>query len=72
MTTDAAPKQKGGEPVTKVVRVTLTAERWRELRVRAAEQDMSMTRLLGLMLERDAVRQPRHKTIMRPVGETEF
>jgi hypothetical protein len=50
----AAPEQKGLEPVTKMVRVTLTAEQWRRLRIKAAEQDESMTRLLGAILAREA------------------
>ncbi len=50
----AAPKQKGSEPVTKMVRVTLTAEQWRRLRVKAAQRDESMTRLLGAILAREA------------------
>jgi hypothetical protein len=50
----AAPKQKGSEPVTKMVRVTLTAEQWRRLRVKAAERDESMTRLLGAILACEA------------------
>ena len=50
----AASKQKGSEPVTKMVRVTLTAEQWRRLRIKAAEQDESMTRLLGAILAREA------------------
>jgi hypothetical protein len=49
-----ASKQKGSEPVTKMVRVTLTAEQWRQLRIKAAERDESMTRLLGAILAREA------------------
>ncbi|HXB63481.1 MAG TPA: hypothetical protein VNV42_01265 [Solirubrobacteraceae bacterium] len=40
--------------MTKMVRVTLTAEQWRRLRIKAAEQDESMTRLLGVILAREA------------------
>jgi hypothetical protein len=55
MTSEAAePKHKGSESVTKMVRVTLTAEQWRRLRIKAAEQDKSMTRLLGAILAREA------------------
>jgi hypothetical protein len=57
MTSKAAtPKQKGSESVTKMVRVTLTAEQWRRLRIKAAEQDESMTRLLGTILAREATK----------------
>lgn len=37
-----------------MVRVTLTAEQWRRLRIRAAEQDESMTKLLGAILAHEA------------------
>lgn len=40
--------------MTKMVRVTLAAEQWRRLRIKAAEQDESMTRLLGVILAREA------------------
>ena len=39
-----------------MVRVTLTAEQWRRLRIKAAEQDESMTRLLGAILSREATK----------------
>lgn len=55
MTSKAAmSKDEGSEPVTKMVRVTLTADQWRRLRIKAAEQDESMTRLLGAILAREA------------------
>jgi hypothetical protein len=38
------------QDVTKMVRVTLPADRWRELRLEAAEQDVSLTRLVGSIL----------------------
>jgi len=37
-----------------MLRVTLTAEQWRRLRVKAAEQDESMTRFVGAILAREA------------------
>jgi predicted DNA-binding ribbon-helix-helix protein len=37
-----------------MVRVTLSAETWRKLRLLAAEQDVSMTRLVGSILQREA------------------
>lgn len=36
-----------------MVRVTLTDEQWRRLRVKAAEQDASMTRFIGTILARE-------------------
>lgn len=57
MTSKAAnSRQDGSEAVTKMVRVTLTAEQWRRLRIKAAEQDESMTRLLGAILAREATK----------------
>jgi hypothetical protein len=44
------------EGVTKLVRVTLTDAQWRQLRVKAAEQDVSLTRLLGSILASEADR----------------
>ena len=57
MSKTAANEQTGSEPVTKMVRVTLTAEQWRRLRVKAAERDESMTRLLGAILAREAAEE---------------
>jgi hypothetical protein len=47
-------KQESSEPVTKMVRITLTADQWRRLRIKAAEEDESMTGLLGTILAREA------------------
>lgn len=52
MTTKAASHKQ----VTKVIRVTLSEDGWRRLRLRAADQDLSMTRLLGSILEAEAAR----------------
>jgi hypothetical protein len=49
MTASTTHRQEG-EPVTKVIRVTLPAEAWRQLRLKAADQDTSMTRLIGSLL----------------------
>ena len=54
MTANTAPKHDDSEPATKMLRVTLTAEQWRRLRVKAAEQDESMTRFVGAILAREA------------------
>jgi hypothetical protein len=55
MTTDPmAPGQASSEQVTKMVRLTLSADEWKRLRVKAAEQDESMTRFLGAILAREA------------------
>ncbi len=52
MATDTAT----GEGITKLIRVTLTDAQWRQLRVKAAEQDVSVTRLLGSILASEADR----------------
>jgi plasmid stability protein len=39
------------QDVTKMVRVTLPVDTWRKLRLQAAEQDLSMTRLVGSILD---------------------
>jgi hypothetical protein len=56
-TTRAASQRKGkqgGEPVTRVIRVSVSPDTWRRLRVQAAEQDQPMTAFLGAILEREA------------------
>ncbi len=58
MTTTQAKSQpkgkQGGEPVTRVIRVSVSPDTWRRLRVQAAEQDQPMTAFLGAILEREA------------------
>ena len=48
--TASTTRQQQGEPVTKVIRVTLPAEAWRQLRLKAADQDTSMTKLVASLL----------------------
>jgi hypothetical protein len=48
--TASTTHQQQLEPVTKVIRVTLPAEAWRQLRLKAADQDTSMTRLIASLL----------------------
>jgi len=40
--------------VTRVIRVSVSPDTWRRLRVQAAEQDQPMTAFLGAILEREA------------------
>jgi hypothetical protein len=54
MTTDKTARQDR-EPVTKMLRLTLTAEEWRSLRVLAAEGDTSMQSLVAAMVQREVV-----------------
>ncbi len=56
-TTQAASQRRGkqaGEPVTRVIRVSVSPDTWRKLRVQAAERDQPMTAFLGAILEREA------------------
>jgi hypothetical protein len=46
--------KQGGEPVTRVIRVSVSPDTWRKLRVQAAERDQPMTAFLGAILEREA------------------
>ncbi len=57
MAITASEAQGGG--VTKLIRVTLTEDQWRRLRVKAAEEDVSMTRLLGAILAGEADKRGR-------------
>ncbi len=56
-TTQEASQPNGGqdhEPVTRVIRASVSPATWRRLRVRAAEQDQPMTEYVGAILEREA------------------
>ena len=44
-----------GEPVAKMIRLILTAEEWRSLRVMAAEGDTSMQALVAAMVQREVM-----------------
>jgi len=49
----------GGEPVAKMLRLILTAEEWRSLRVMAAEGDTSMQALVAAMVQREVMNRVR-------------
>jgi len=51
--TDGEPTD--GEPVAKMLRLILTAEEWRSLRVMAAEGDTSMQALVAAMVQREVM-----------------
>jgi predicted DNA-binding protein (UPF0251 family) len=51
-TNKAAPS---GEPVAKMLRLILTGEEWRSLRVMAAEGDTSMQALVAAMVQREVM-----------------
>jgi plasmid stability protein len=61
MATDGgrAPRPKGGDPNAKMMRLSLTPEEWRKLRVWAAEADASVEAIVGAILRRELDRKPR-------------
>jgi plasmid stability protein len=53
-TRTAAPQTTDDrEPVVKMMRLTLTAGEWRKLRVRAAEDEMSMQAWVAALVRRE-------------------
>jgi hypothetical protein len=54
-----APRPKGGDPHVKMMRVALTPEEWRQLRVWAAEEDTSMQAILATIVRRELAGRPR-------------
>jgi hypothetical protein len=48
-----APRPKRGDPNTKAVSVTLTPREWRELRLRAARDAMSVQEIIVRILRRE-------------------
>ncbi len=48
-----------GEPVAKMLRLILTADEWRSLRVMAAEGDTSMQALVAAMVQREVMNRVR-------------
>jgi len=53
MPTKAAPHEQG---TTKMVRVTLSDGGWRRLRLKAADEDVSLTQVVNRILERESAR----------------
>ena len=60
------------EPVAKMIRLILTAEEWRSLRVMAAEGDTSMQALVAAMVQREVMNRVRaraaEKALARETG----
>ncbi len=54
-----APRPKRGDPNVKMMRLALTAEEWRKLRVWAATEDTSMQAIVGKLVRRELERKPR-------------
>ncbi len=55
-----APRPRGGDPNVKTVRLTLTPEEWRKLRLWAAEDDTSVQAVIGRIVRGELDRKPRH------------
>ena len=53
-----APRPRGGDPNVKMMRLSLTPEEWRKLRVWAAEEDTSMQAIVGGILRRELAGKP--------------
>jgi hypothetical protein len=56
-----APRPKGGDPNVKMMRLTLTPDEWRKLRVWAAEDDTSMQHIVGDVVRRELAGSPRRR-----------
>jgi len=54
-----SPSPQGGDPNVKTMRLSLTPEEWRKLRVWAAEEDTSMQSVVSEILRRALERKPR-------------
>jgi hypothetical protein len=54
-----APRPKHGDPNVKMMRVTLSTEEWRKLRVWAAEEDTSMQQIVAEVIRRELESKPR-------------
>jgi hypothetical protein len=59
LTQGRAPRPKAGDPNAKTVRLSLTAEEWRKLRVWAAEEDTSVQAILARIVSRELAGKPR-------------
>ena len=54
-----SPEPKGGDPNLKTIRLALTANEWRKLRVWAAEEDLTMHQIVGRIVRRELEQRPR-------------
>jgi hypothetical protein len=54
-----APRPKRGDPNVKMMRLSLSTEDWRKLRVWAAEDDTSMQQIGAEVIRRELERKPR-------------
>ena len=53
-----APRPKGGDPNAKTVRLALTPEEWRKLRLRAAQDDTSVQAVIVEIVRRELDHRP--------------
>jgi hypothetical protein len=55
-----SPRPRRGDPNVKNVRLALTPEEWRKLRLWAAEDSTSIEAIVRRTVERELVGRPRH------------
>jgi len=56
-----SPRPKRGDPNVKTMRVALTPEEWRKLRVWAAEADTSIQAIVAEIVRRELAGKPRRR-----------
>jgi hypothetical protein len=54
-----APRPPRGDPNVKMMRLSLTPEEWRRLRLWAAEEDASTEHVVGEIVRRELAKRPR-------------
>jgi hypothetical protein len=54
-----APEPKGGDPNVKTVRLSLTPDEWRKLRLWAAQEGTGTEQIVGEIVRRELERRPR-------------
>jgi hypothetical protein len=58
-----SPRPRGGDPNVKMMRLSLSPEEWRKLRMWAAEEDTSMQTVVRDLLRRELAAKPRRTTL---------
>jgi len=53
-----APSPERGDPNVKMIRLALSPEEWRKLRIWAAEDDTSMQEIVGMVVRRALAPKP--------------
>jgi len=53
-----SPRPERGDPNVKMIRLDLSPEEWRKLRIWAAEDDSSMQEIVGTLVRRELAPRP--------------